>query len=104
MGDASDGQFVIPGFGPIPASSLPQIPGLSPGAPAPAVPGLTPDLKAQLLAQAPSVPDTQAKDMLEVVDATPYGHKQMLTRYGIGAGVGLLAGFVASKLFGKRRR
>ena len=75
-----------------PAVPLPQ---LGQGGP------LDPLVKAQLLALAPQIPDNQAQDLLDFVDATNVGHKAKLMRYGIGAAGGVFVGLVLAKVLFK---
>jgi hypothetical protein len=76
-----------------PAVPLPQ---LSAGGP------LDPAVKAQFLALAPTVPDAQAQDLLDFVDATPLGHSTMMKRYALGAVGGLAIGLVIGAVVFKR--
>lgn len=62
---------------------------------------IDPTVKAQLMAEATTLPDSEAQDILDIGDATPLGHRSMLIRYGIGAGAGLIIGFVIAKLLRK---
>jgi hypothetical protein len=51
-----------------------------------------PNVRAQLLSLAPNVSDTDAEFFSAFTDATPYGHKHMLMRYGVAGAVGLVVG------------
>src|SRR5688572_21418579 len=65
------------------------------------IPAMDPALKQAMMAEAKSLPDNQAADLCDICDATPLGEKQKLTRIAIGAGVGLVAGFVLAKVLKK---
>lgn len=65
---------------------------------------MDPSVKAAFLAQAPTFSDARAKDILEVVDASPYGKRQKLVRIGAGAAAGLLVGLALAKLTRTRKR
>ena len=82
---------------------LPNIlPGGPPSLPAglaqPARGPMDPTQKALLMSQAPSVDDAMARDLGDIVDATPEGHRTMLLRFGIGGVVGLAVGYGLAKL------
>lgn len=62
---------------------------------------IDPNVKAQLVTEATTLPDSEAQDILDISDATPLGHRTMVMRYGIGAGVGLVLGFVIAKILRK---
>lgn len=81
-----------------PGSAIPLPPQLGTGQP------LDPLVKAQLLALAPGVPDAQASDLLDFVDATHLGKQQKFMRIGIGAAGGLVLGFALCKILGGKRR
>jgi hypothetical protein len=104
MGDVTPAPpiFPIPNIPPIPF----VIPGVTPGpspapSPVPAAPAagapLDPQTKAVLLALAPQMPDSNAADLQDILDATPYGKNQRWMRYGIGAAAGLVVGVVIAK-------
>jgi hypothetical protein len=76
-----------------------------PAIPLPAFPSggpLDPAAKAAFLAMAPNVPDDQAQDLLDFVDATDLGKKQKLMRIGMGAAGGLLVGAVLAMVLKKK--
>jgi hypothetical protein len=75
-----------------PAVPLPQL-----GAAGP----LDPLVKAQLLALAPNIPDDQAQDLLDFVDATQLGKRTKMMRIGLGLAGGVVLGFVVAKVIGK---
>jgi hypothetical protein len=75
-----------------PAVPLPQL-----GAGGP----LDPLVKAQLLALAPNIPDDQAQDLLDFVDATQVGKRAKMMRVGLGLAGGLVLGVVIGKVIGK---
>lgn len=96
MGDATP---IIPGLPalPIPIPSLitpgtTPAPTLTPGAP------MDPTLKAQMIAQAPNLPDAQAQDLFDVADATTVGQREKWMRIGLGAAGGILLGVVGAVL------
>lgn len=63
--------------------------------------GLDPLQKQQFLQLAPSIPDGKAEDLADIVDATPYGSRQRMIRYAVGAVVGGAAAvFVITPLVG----
>lgn len=95
MGDASN---PVPGIV-IPPLVIPGMPGSGSGGLVfpQSSSGLDPSVKANMLAAAPSVPDATARDLLEVVEATPYGKKQRTIRIAAAVGAGLLLGFLAAK-------
>jgi hypothetical protein len=75
--------------------------------------GLDPLQKQQFLLLAPQIPDAKAEDLADIVDATPYGHRQKLLRYGLGAVIGGVVtvlvvmpaiGLVVTHAFGKKGR
>lgn len=97
MGDATPAPptFPIPNIPAIPFLPQPSQPGAQP---APAIqPVLDPQTKAVLLAMAPQMPDGNAADLQDILDATPYGKHQRWMRYGIGAAAGFVLGVVAAK-------
>jgi hypothetical protein len=62
---------------------------------------IDPAKKAEFLNLAKTMPDDRAEDLADIVDATPYGSRQKLIRYGIGAVVGAaLAAFVITPIAG----
>lgn len=63
---------------------------------------LDPTSKAVLLANAATLPDERARDLLEISDATPLGKRAAWVRVGLGAAGGLLAGLVLARLRKKR--
>lgn len=87
------------GMGAMGAATGPAIPLPQLGTPGP----LDPQTKGALLALAPNVPDAQAQDLLDFVDATPLGKNQRMMRIGGGALAGLVLGVVACKLLSKKR-
>ncbi len=90
------GPFVTPPSpGAAPSPSSPIIPSSTNGG------GMDPNTKALLVAQAPSLSENAGHDLTDISDATSYGSRQKLLRYGIGAAVGLAVGFFA---FRKRSR
>ena len=58
--------------------------------------------KAQLIAQAALLPDDRAAVLVECADASSFGHKVMLQRYGIGAAIGAVVGAAAVYLLKKK--
>lgn len=63
--------------------------------------GLDPLQKQQFLLLAPQIPDAKAEDLADIVDATPYGHRQRIIRYAVGAVVGGAAAvFVLTPIVG----
>lgn len=74
-----------------PAVPLPQL-GAGP---------LDPLVKAQLLALAPNIPDDQAQDLLDFVDATHVGKNAKMMRIGLGLAGGVVLGFAIGKMLGK---
>lgn len=63
---------------------------------------LDPTAKAALLANAATLPDERAQDLIDAADATPLGKRSKWMRVGYGAAAGLLAGLVIARL--KRKR
>jgi hypothetical protein len=96
MGDATPIIPNLPNLLP-PGILPPSAPGAAP-TPLPAGAPLDPAAKAQLLALAPQIPDAQAQDMQDFVDATNLGKRTKLMRIGLGLGVGLAAGLLIGKL------
>lgn len=99
MGDVS------PAPPPLVIPNLPfVIPGLSPSGP-PSQPSAAPTIqpvldaqtKAVLLALAPQMPDGNAEDLQDILDATPYGKRQRWIRYGVGAVAGFVVGVTVAK-------
>lgn len=64
---------------------------------------MDPALKARMMAEAANVDDAKGRDLLDIAEASRYGARQRWVRMGIGAGVGLLVGFVSAKAMRKRR-
>jgi hypothetical protein len=63
--------------------------------------GIDPAKKADFLNLAKTMPDDRAEDLADIVDATPFGHRQKWTRYALGAVAGgVLAVFVLTPLAG----
>lgn len=58
---------------------------------------MDPNVKAQLMAYAPQMPDDRAADLLDVVDATHYGGRAKLIRFGIGAAIGAVVGLLVAR-------
>jgi hypothetical protein len=52
------------------------------------------------VANADLVREDQAQALAEVSDATSFGARQKIMRYGIGAAVGLVLGVIACKVVG----
>lgn len=57
-----------------------------------------PTARAALIAQGAALPDDKAELLLEVTDASAYGHKQKLMRFGLGAAAGLVLGYGVARL------
>lgn len=95
LGDAA---VIVPSMPalPVPIPTL-TIPGLAAPVIAPGA-SMDPTLKAQMIAQAPNLPDNQAQDLFDVADATTVGQREKWMRLGIGAAGGILLGVVGAVL------
>lgn len=82
-------------MGQTPPLPIPNIPNLFPGGGGAAAPFvIDPNAKAQLMAQASTLPDGYASELCDVCEATPYAKRWTMIRYGIGAALGLGLGYV----------
>lgn len=64
---------------------------------------LDPTVKANMMAQAKTLPDDKAHDLLDIADETPYGHRQKMIRMAEGAAAGVILGLIIAALRWKKR-